>query len=64
MDGVVYGRGAADTKGSLAAMMTGLFGVARSGLRLSGAVRLVAWAGDEWHPAGSPYFNGLSYLAR
>lgn len=64
VDGKIYGRGAADTKGSLAAMMAAVFAVARSGLRLKGTVRLVAWAGDEWHPPESPYFNGMTYLAR
>jgi len=62
-DGVLYGRGAADTKASLAAMMAAVRAVARSGLPLTGKAVLVAWAGDEWHPPDARWFNGLSYLA-
>ncbi|MDQ7793691.1 MAG: M20 family metallopeptidase [bacterium] len=63
LDGCMYGRGAADTKGSLAAMLAGTFAVARSGVRLTGTAHMVAWAGDEWHPSDSEYFNGMTYLA-
>jgi len=62
-DEVLYGRGAADTKASLGAMMAALRAVARSGLRLAGKVVLVAWGGDEWHPPDARWFNGLAYLA-
>lgn len=62
-DGVLHGRGAADTKGSLGAMMAALRAVIRSGVSLAGAVVLAAWAGDEWQPPEARWFNGLSYLA-
>lgn len=62
-DGVLHGRGAADTKGSLGAMMAALRAVIRSGVPLAGSVVLAAWAGDEWQPPGARWFNGLSYLA-
>lgn len=63
-DGVLYGRGAVDAKGSLAAMMAGVRALARSGLDLEGTVKLVAWTGDEAHPATMDYFSGITYLAR
>jgi succinyl-diaminopimelate desuccinylase len=63
-DGVIWGRGATDAKGSLAAMMAGVRAMARSGLRLAGTVKLVAWTGDEAHPASMAYFSGITYLVR
>ncbi|MDQ7793695.1 MAG: M20 family metallopeptidase [bacterium] len=62
-NGILYGRGAADTKGSLAAMMGGVFAVASAGIPVQVPVSLVAWAGDEYpFLEGAKYFNGLSYL--
>jgi acetylornithine deacetylase/succinyl-diaminopimelate desuccinylase-like protein len=63
VDGVLHGRGSADTKSSLGAMMAALRAVIRSGVKLPGSVVLAAWAGDEWQPPGGRWFNGLSYLA-
>lgn len=63
VNGVLYGRGAADTKGSLGAMMGAVRAVVKSGISLPGTVQLVAWAGDEWHPRDAKWFDGLSYLA-
>ncbi|MDH4138213.1 MAG: M20 family metallopeptidase [Anaerolineae bacterium] len=63
IDGTIYGRGTADTKGSLAAMMAAVKAVIKSGVQLKGCVKLVAWAGDEWQPPDAKWFNGLSYLA-
>lgn len=62
-DGLLYGRGAADTKASLGAMMAALRAVVRSKLPLAGKVVLAAWAGDEWRPPEARWFNGLAYLA-
>ncbi|HZW03232.1 MAG TPA: M20/M25/M40 family metallo-hydrolase, partial [Anaerolineaceae bacterium] len=45
--GRVWGRGAADNKGSLAAMIVGLAGVARE--KLSGTVYVVGSVGEEKH---------------
>lgn len=63
LDGTIYGRGAADAKGSLAAMMAATKAVRDSGLRLKGNLLLVAWVGDEFKPPDSKYFDGMSYLA-
>lgn len=64
VDGVIHGRGTADTKGSVAAMVSAVRAVVRAGLKLRGDVVLAAWAGDEWPwLPGAQYFNGLSYLA-
>jgi len=62
-DGVVYGRGSADCKGSLAAMMAATRALARAGIPLARAVALLAWAGDEWHPPGARWFNGETFMA-
>jgi acetylornithine deacetylase/succinyl-diaminopimelate desuccinylase-like protein len=62
-DGLLYGRGAADTKASLGAMMAALRAVAQSKVHLAGKTVLVAWAGDEWRPPEARWFNGLAYLA-
>jgi succinyl-diaminopimelate desuccinylase len=48
VDGTIYGRGTADTKGSLAAMMAAARALARSGVDLQRGLALLAWAGDEW----------------
>jgi len=64
VDGKIYGRGAADAKGSLAAMMAAAKAIADSGVELKGDLVVVAWYGDEWPEAftGSNWFNGLSYI--
>jgi len=59
----IYGRGAADTKGSLAAMMSAVRAVVRADVRLAGEVELVAWAGDEYKPPDTKYYDGTSFLA-
>jgi acetylornithine deacetylase/succinyl-diaminopimelate desuccinylase-like protein len=64
VDGIMYGRGTTDAKGSLAAMMAGIRALARSGIALQGTVKLVAWTGDEAHPATMAYFSGITYLVR
>lgn len=63
IDGVIHGRGAADAKGSLAAMMAAARAIKESGVRLKGNLLLVAWVGDEFKPPDSQYFDGISYLA-
>lgn len=63
VDGTIYGRGTADTKGSLAAMMIAARAAKEAGIRLRGDLKLVAWAGDEAKPATAEHFNGLSYLS-
>lgn len=59
----IYGRGAADTKGSLAAMMSAVRAVVNADVRLIGDVELVAWAGDEYKPPDAKYYDGTSFLA-
>jgi len=63
VDGTIYGRGTADTKGSLAAMMAAGRAVALSGVALKRTLAVVAWAGDEWTPLDAEWFNGESFLA-
>ncbi len=64
VDGVLYGRGSADCKASLAAMMAGLRAVLESQISICGKLILVAWADDEWRPPDSKWFNGESYLGK
>ena len=63
IDGKVYGRGAADTKGSLAAMISAARSVVSADLELEGNLVVVAWTGDEYTPKDAKYFDGMSYLA-
>jgi len=64
VDGMLYGRGSADCKASLAAMMAGTRALLESGLKMRGRLILVAWADDEWRPPDSKWFNGESYLGK
>ncbi|GHH27970.1 M20 family metallopeptidase [Lentzea cavernae] len=52
-DGVLWGRGAVDMKGGLAAMLVGLTTLARTGTRPPGDVHLLATAGEEVDCAGA-----------
>lgn len=63
IDSEIYGRGTADTKGSLAAMISAAKAVADADLELDGDLIVVAWAGDEYTPEDAEYFDGMSYLA-
>jgi succinyl-diaminopimelate desuccinylase len=63
VDGTIYGRGTADTKGSLAGMMAAARAIALSGIDLQRTLAVVAWAGDEWTPPDAEWFNGETYLA-
>jgi acetylornithine deacetylase/succinyl-diaminopimelate desuccinylase-like protein len=63
IDGTIYGRGTADTKGSLAAMMGAARAIALSGAKLRKGLSMLAWAGDEWSPPDAQWFNGESYMA-
>jgi succinyl-diaminopimelate desuccinylase len=63
VDGTIYGRGTADTKGSLAGMMAAARAIALSGLAPQKSLAVVAWAGDEWTPPDAEWFNGETYLA-
>jgi acetylornithine deacetylase/succinyl-diaminopimelate desuccinylase family protein len=63
VNGEIVARGTADTKGSLAAMMSAVQAIAASGVKLKGDLVLLAWAGDEATPPSAKYFNGIAYLA-
>jgi succinyl-diaminopimelate desuccinylase len=63
IDGTIFGRGTADTKGSLAAMMAAAGAIARSGVELQRGLAVLAWAGDEWTPPDAKWFNGETYMA-
>ncbi|HUW09519.1 MAG TPA: ArgE/DapE family deacylase [Anaerolineae bacterium] len=63
IDGTISGRGTADTKGSLAAMMAAARAIAQSGVDLRKTLAVVAWAGDEWAPPDAGWFNGETYMA-
>ena len=63
IDGQIYGRGTADTKGSLAAMISAARSLVNADLELEGNLMVVAWAGDEYTPKDAKYFDGMSYLA-
>lgn len=63
VDGVVFGRGTADCKGSLAAMVAALRAVRLARPTLARSLALLAWAGDEWHPPDARWFNGETYMA-
>ena len=47
VDGILYGRGACDMKGGLAAMLAAIFGIQRSGIRLAGDLVLAAVIDEE-----------------
>ena len=57
MDGRLYGRGACDTKGSLAAMLVAMAALKRSGLLLPVGVHLAAVVDEEYR------YTGVSRLA-
>lgn len=63
IDGTMYGRGTADTKGSLTAMMAAARAIARSRVDLQRGLAVLAWAGDEWTPPDAKWFNGETYMA-
>ncbi|HUQ54678.1 M20 family metallopeptidase [Lentzea sp.] len=52
-DGVLWGRGAVDMKGGLAAMLAGIATLARTGTRPPGDVHFLATAGEEVDCAGA-----------
>jgi len=64
VDGILYGRGSADCKSSLASMMAATRALLESKIEICGKLILVAWADDEWRPSDSKWFNGESYLAK
>jgi succinyl-diaminopimelate desuccinylase len=57
-DGKIYGRGAADMKGCIAAVVTAIRRVAESGAQLQGDVMLLGAAGEETDSCGARRFVG------
>ena len=57
-DGKIYGRGAADMKGCIAAVVTAIRRVAESGMQLQGDVILLGAAGEETDSCGAMRFVG------
>jgi succinyl-diaminopimelate desuccinylase len=61
-DGKIYGRGSADMKGGIAAIVTALGQVVSSGTKLQGDITLFAGAGEETDSCGAKRFV-LNYVA-
>jgi succinyl-diaminopimelate desuccinylase len=55
-DGRIYGRGSADMKGGLAAMIVAVDAIKRSGAPLNGTVTIAAVADEEGYQAGTRRF--------
>ena len=55
-DGRLYGRGAADMKGGLAACLVALGAIKRSGVKLSGPVELAVTVDEEDHALGVRHY--------
>jgi succinyl-diaminopimelate desuccinylase len=57
-DGKIYGRGSADMKGGIAAIVTAIGRIVRSGTKLQGDVILFGAAGEETDSCGTKRFVG------
>ncbi len=55
-DGKIYGRGSADMKGGIAAVITAIRQIADSGVKLEGDIILFATAGEETDSCGTKRF--------
>jgi succinyl-diaminopimelate desuccinylase len=63
-DGRIYGRGAVDMKGGMAAAVTAIRRIVDSGIKLQGDIVLSAVAGEETDSAGARRFmDGKSWLS-
>ncbi|MBW4084256.1 M20 family metallopeptidase [Paenibacillus sp. S150] len=62
-NGRIYGRGSADMKGALAAMMLALAGFHRSGVRLDGDLLFAATVGEETYSPGAYHLAGSGISA-
>ena len=63
-DGKVFGRGAADMKGGIAAVVTAIKQVLKSGVRLKGDLIFAGTAGEETDSCGARRFVGLAGLPK
>ena len=67
-EGKIYGRGSADMKGGIAAVVTAIRQIVESGVKLKGDIILFAAAGEETDSCGAKRFvrdcGGMSCIAR
>ncbi|MDY0042814.1 MAG: M20 family metallopeptidase [Desulforhabdus sp.] len=63
VDGRIYGRGAADMKGGLAAMIVAASAIRRAGVQLQGDLVLALTAGEEVDSIGAAHFLQEGLLA-
>ncbi|MEV5410272.1 M20 family metallopeptidase [Thermopolyspora sp. NPDC052614] len=63
VDGLLWGRGSVDMKGGLAAMLSGMIAIRRSGVRLPGDVVLRALVGEEVDCAGAQHLLATGGMA-
>ncbi|MEW6265323.1 MAG: ArgE/DapE family deacylase [Thermodesulfobacteriota bacterium] len=62
-DGYLWGRGASDTKGAVAAMLGGLLALVRSEVKLNGSLKLTIVSDEEnLGPAGTRYLAEKGWL--
>lgn len=62
-NGRLYGRGSVDMKGALAAMMTALAAIKRSGVSHAGDIYFAGTAGEETYSPGAYHFSKSGFRA-
>ena len=59
VDGKIFGRGASDMKGGIAAAITAICEIVKSGTKLKGDIIFAATAGEETDSCGAKRFAGF-----